>query len=107
MRLARIATVACFALVALVSYACSTTSKVTVEPTSTAAPDELLVRGDCSRQASDDAQKVYGEDASLNPETDRFNAFCDDVILIGLAYGRDETASLGSDFEELYSDATR
>ncbi len=71
-------------------------------PAATATPSEFLVRGDCFRRADEEAGRIYGQDADLNSNTDRFNEFFKDVILVGLTYGRDETALVGSDFEEAY-----
>jgi hypothetical protein len=51
---------------------------------------------------------MYGQptltplETATDPEGDRFNEFYKDVILVALMYGRDETADIGSDFEETY-----
>jgi len=90
-------------LALVVSLSCGQEKVAVANPSDTPTPDEFLVRGDCSRKADEEAGRIYGQDASLNSETERFNKFFTDVILVGVVYGKDETDyPTGSDFEELY-----
>jgi len=90
------------AAVLLVGLATTACESPPPPPPATPTPSEFEVRYDCSTKADQEARTIYGQDAQLNPNTDRFNEFFKDVILVGLTYGRDETAPVGPDFEEAY-----
>jgi hypothetical protein len=90
-------------LALVVSLSCGQEKVTVANPSDTPTPDERLIRGDCMHKAGEEAGRIYGQDASLNPDTERFNKFSLDVILVGVVYGKDETDyPTGSDFEELY-----
>jgi hypothetical protein len=75
----------------------------TPRPELTRAATERTARVDCSDIVSSQERSTYGDIAvGGTVHTYRFDDFDHDVILVGLTYGRDETASMGSDFEDIY-----